>query len=109
MLCSHTSDIPSNAHFIYLFTVFGHLGRLRVLDIVKKHCYVYVCACAQLCLILCACMDYSSSTHGIFHAQILGWVALSFPGDLPDIRVEPTSLVSPALADSLPTVPPRML
>ena len=31
----------------------------------------------------------------------------SLPGDLPDLGVEPTSLVSPALkVDSLPTEPP---
>ena len=38
-----------------------------------------------------------------------GGLPLPSPGDLPDLRVEPTSLVSPALADSLPTVPPGML
>ena len=33
-----------------------------------------------------------SSVHGIFQARILGWVAISPPGDLPDPGVKPTSL-----------------
>ena len=38
--------------------------------------------------------------HGIFQARILEWVVISYPGDLPDTGIEPTS---PALeADSLP-------
>ena len=42
-----------------------------------------------------------SSVHGILQARILGWVAISFSGDLPDTGIEPRS---PALqADSLPT------
>ena len=35
-----------------------------------------------------------------------GGLPLPSPGDLPDLRVEPTSLVSPALADSFPLCPP---
>ena len=33
-----------------------------------------------------------SSVRGIFQARILGWVAISPPGDLPDPGVKPTSL-----------------
>ena len=40
--------------------------------------------------------------HGIFQAGILEWVAISYSGngsseprDLPNLRIEPTSLVSP--------------
>ena len=41
------------------------------------------------------------SVHGIVQARILEWVAILFPGDLPDPGIE---LGSPALqADSLPT------
>ena len=36
-----------------------------------------------------------SSVHGIFLARILEWVAISFPGDLPDPGMKP---MSPALA-----------
>ena len=46
-------------------------------------------------------MDYSSpasSVHGILQARILEWIACLPPGDLPDPGIEPTSLMSPALA-----------
>ena len=46
-------------------------------------------------------MDYSSpgsSAHGTSQARILEWVAISYPGDLPNSGIEPSSLVSPALA-----------
>ena len=52
--------------------------------------------------ILCNSIDCSppnSSIHGILQARILDWVAILFPGDLPDPGMEPTS---PTLqADSL--------
>ena len=58
------------------------------------------------CLTLCDPMDYSlpaSSVHGILHARILEWVAIS-PRDLLDPRIEPGP---PALqAYSLPSEPP---
>ena len=56
----------------------------------------------QWCLSLCNPMDCSppgSSLHGILQARILEWVVISSPGDLPDPGIEPTSLISPALAD----------
>ena len=38
--------------------------------------------------------------------SILEWIAISFPGDLPDPKIELRSLMSPALQeDSLPTEP----
>ena len=47
-------------------------------------------------------MDYSlpgSSDHGILQARILEWGAMSLPPrDLPNLRIEPVSLMSPALA-----------
>ena len=67
---------------------------------------VYVCACGQLSLTLCNPMNCSppaSSVHGISHARILEWVAISLPGALPDPGIKPKSLVSPALADSFLT------
>ena len=52
-------------------------------------------------------MDYSPpgfSVHGILQTRILEWVAIPFPGDLPDPGIE---LGSPALqADALPSEPP---
>ena len=47
----------------------------------------------------CNPMDCSlpgPSVHGISQAGILEWVAVPFPGDLPDPGIEPTS---PALVD----------
>ena len=41
--------------------------------------------------------------HGILQARILEWVAISFPGDLPDPGIEPKCFRTFALqADSLP-------
>ena len=63
-----------------------------------------VCAVAQSCSILCKLMDCSqsgSSVLGIFQARILGWVAISFSGDLSDSGIKLASLVSPALAGGL--------
>ena len=49
------------------------------------------------------CSPPGSSVHGILQARILEWVAISFPGDLPDPGMEPRS---PALqVDSLPSEP----
>ena len=51
-------------------------------------------------------MDYSppgSSIHGILQVRILEWVAVSSPGDLPNLGIKPGS---PALqADSLLSEP----
>ena len=62
---------------------------------------------AQSCLTLCDPMDCNlagSSVHRIFQARVLEWVAISFPGDLPDPGIEPGP---PALqADALPSEPP---
>ena len=42
------------------------------------------------------------SDHGTLQERILEWVAVPFPGDLPDPGIEPESPVAPALqADSL--------
>ena len=54
----------------------------------------------QLCLTLCDPMDCSlpgSSVHGILRQE--SWSGLPFPspGDLPDPRITPASLTSPAL------------
>ena len=58
---------------------------------------------------LCDSMDYSlpgSSVHRIYQARILEF-AIPYPGDLPDWRVIPTSLVSPALAGGFFTTVPQ--
>ena len=46
-------------------------------------------------------MDYTpsgSSVHGILQARILEWGACIPPGDVPNPGIQPTSLMSPALA-----------
>ena len=51
----------------------------------------------QSCPTLCSPMGYT--VHGILQARILEWVAISFPGDLPNPGIKPGS---PAMqADSL--------
>ena len=55
----------------------------------------------QSCPALCDPVDCSlpsSCVHGILQARILEWVALPFSRDHPDPRIEPESLMSPALA-----------
>ena len=48
------------------------------------------------------CSLPDSSVHRILQARILEWVAMPYPGDLPDPGIEPESPASPALqADSL--------
>ena len=48
---------------------------------------------------LCNCSLPSCSVHRIFQAWILEWVAmLSPPGHLPNVGIEPASLISPVLA-----------
>ena len=57
-------------------------------------------------LTLCDPKGYSppgSSAHGILKARILGWVIISSTGDLPDPRIEPTSI---ALAGEFFTIEP---
>ena len=54
-------------------------------------CYSLV---AKLCQTLCDPTDCSppvSSINEISQARILEWVAISFPGDLHDAGIEPTS------------------
>ena len=61
-------------------------------------------------LTLCDPMDSSppgSSVLGIFQARILEWVVVPFSRDLPNLGIEPMSLLSPALQmGSLPLAPP---
>ena len=55
----------------------------------------------QLCLTLCDpvdCNPRGSSVYGILQARILEWVSIVFSRDLRNTGIEPTSLMSPALA-----------
>ena len=50
------------------------------------------------------CRPPGSSVYGILLARILKGVAMPFSGDLPDSRIEPTSLMSPTLAGKFFTI-----
>ena len=64
-----------------------------LLGVLNKVLYFnYACVYTQSYLTLCEPRPPGSSVHGIF------WLPFLFPGDLPDPGIEPTSLVSPALA-----------
>ena len=61
----------------------------------------------QSCLTLCnpiGCSPLGSSVHGILPARILSGLPCSPPGDLPDPRIKPISLKSPALAGRFFTI-----
>jgi len=63
---------------------------------------------AQSCLTLFDPMRYcspGSSVHGILQAKIMEWVAIPFPGDLPNPGIKPRSLS--LQVDPLPSEPPR--
>ena len=52
------------------------------------------------------CSLPASLVHGAFQARILEWIAISYSGDLPNLGIELTSLVSPALAGEFFTTEP---
>ena len=66
--------------------------------------------CIQLCLTICDLMDCSLqgfSGHGIFQANILDRIAISYSKGYSHPGIKPASLVSPALAGGFfTTVPP---
>ena len=71
--------------------------------------YSLICSVAQSCPILCDPMDCGlpgSPVHGIFQARQSG-LPFAPPGDLPDLGIEPTSLVSPALTGRFFTTEPE--
>ena len=62
-----------------------------------------------LCTTLCNPIDCSlpgSSVHGILQVRILDWVAIPFPGNLPDPGIEPGSLT--LQADCSQSEPPGL-
>ena len=62
---------------------------------------MHVCMCARSLLNLCNPMDFSppgASVPGILQARTLEWVPFPLPRDLPNPGIEPTFLMSPALA-----------
>ena len=70
----------------------------------RSYMCAHTCSVASVMSTLCDPMDCSppgSSVHEILQARILEWIACPPPGDLPDPGIEPTSLMSPALAGRL--------
>ena len=71
----------------------------------KRDFSFWTCLCAespQSCLTLCDPIDCSplgSSVHGILQARIVKGLPCSSSGNLPLPGIEPTSLISPAMAD----------
>ena len=57
------------------------------------------------------CSPPGSSVHGILQAGVLGWVAIPFPGDLPDPGFEPARLLCLLhwQVGSLPLAPPESM
>ena len=50
-------------------------------------------------------MDCSSpAVHGILQERILEWVAMASSGDLPNLGIEPASLMSPAFTGGFFTI-----
>ena len=52
------------------------------------------------------CSLPGSSVHGIFQERVREWVAISFPGDIPDPWIKPVSPESPALPGQFFTTEP---
>ena len=80
-------QLNSDDHYIY-YCGQESTRRNRVSIIVNKSpkCTSEV---TQLCLTLCNPMDFSlqgSSVHGIFHARVLEWVAISFSRESSQLR-----------------------
>ena len=90
-----------------LFSSLGsprHVGSSQTRDWARVLCTsVHVCVFSRVWL---DCSPPGSSVHGILQARILKWVAISYPGDLPNPGIKPTSLVSPAMVGGFLTTGP---
>ena len=89
--------LPVKHWYSYCLSFACHIVSCHVIRILQR---VHAKS-LQLCPTLCDPMDCSppgSSVHGILQARVLEWGAVPSPGDLPDPGMEPTSLMSPALA-----------
>ena len=56
-------------------------------------------SCVQLFATLCTIAHQAPLWMGVSREEYWSWLPCPPPGDLPDPGVEPTSLMSPALAD----------
>ena len=92
-------DIYHNPSLLAAFSPFFIELLLPELEGCQRHSKS-LCVCALSHVTLCNTMDYSPprfSVH-ISQARIPEWVAISYPGDLPNPGIEPPSPMSPALA-----------
>ena len=78
----------------------------------KKKVTCLVCSVTQLCLTLCDPLDCSPPSSSVFgFSRQEYWSRLPFPTprDLPNLRIEPVSLVSSASAGEFFTTAPPIL
>ena len=68
--------------------------------VISVSIYHVLCLVAQWCLSLWPpwTIARQAPLSMVFQARMLEWVAISYSGDLPNPRIEPTCLVSPVLA-----------
>ena len=99
--------------FSLFFVMFRNVTRNQCSTSVRWNAVcVCVCAraCAQSCLTLCNPMNCIAcqALLSLEFSRQEQWIGLTLltPGDLSDPGIEPTSPVSPALADSLPLATP---
>ena len=97
------SDIISHVHKELLWLLFSGAireARYEVITIIQvRNIWIVVSSrvsskVTQLSPTLYDPMDCSlpgSSVHGIFQTRVLEWVAITSPGDLPDLGIEPGS------------------
>ena len=94
------------SHALIFFQAISALIPVNILPVIL----FVLCLVARLCPALCDAMDCSlpgSSVHGILQARILEWVAMPSSRGSSCLVIELESLMSPALAGSLPLVPPE--
>ena len=85
--------------------IYLHITYIHVLHILAYAC-ILMLSCVRLCDRM-GCNPPGSSVHGIFQAIILEWVAISYSRRFPNSGIEPTSLVSLAMAGGFFTTAPR--
>ena len=59
---------------------------------------VYVCACVCVCMCIWTIAHLAPLSMGFSRQEYWSGLPCSLPGDLPDPKTEPTSLMSPVLA-----------
>ena len=94
--------LKQKSSFYFLYSLFFLPHIMLVTQSLKILENLYLILCAQSCPTVCGPMVYSPlglSASGIFQARILSRGAISYSRGFPNPGIEPSSLVSPALAD----------